>query len=284
MKLVNGESPPTKKGNPMSDLGTEKTGGLPPRILIYGTPKIGKSSFGAAADRPIFNQIEDGLDALNVDAFPLVGSFDDTMNNMVKLLEADHDHKTLVTDSLDHLEPYIWAQICAECNAERIELADGGYGKGYVSALNLWREFYKLQNRLRKERGMTIINICHAKVQRFESPVTDAYDRYELKLHKSASALAFEVSDIILFANYYVGIKKEADSAKQKDDDKRKRGVGSGERILYTEERPAFIAGNRYGLPPEIPFDKAGECWNTIASHVPFFAAPEPKKKKAKAE
>lgn len=253
-------------------LKTKKTGGLPPRILIYGPPKIGKSSFGANAPEPIFLQIEDGLDALNVEAFEQVTSFEEVMMNMVELRDEEHDRQTLVTDSLDHLERLIWKQVCAESNVERIELADGGYGKGYVAALNLWTEFYALQNELRKQRGMTIVNICHAQVKRFESPTTDAYDRYEVKLHKSAAALAIELSDIVLFANYYTSIKKEADSSKQKDDDKRKRGIGSGERNLYTEERPAFIAGNRYSLPPEITFDKDGEHWATIAAHVPYFS------------
>lgn len=263
-------------------LKTTKTGGLPPRILIYGPPKIGKSSFGANAPEPIFQQIEDGLDALNVEAFEQATTFEEVMMNMVQLRDEQHDKKTLVTDSLDHLERLIWKQVCEESNVTSIELANGGYGKGYVAALNLWTEFYGLQNELRKQRGMVIVNIAHAQIKRFESPVVDAFDRYEIKLHKSAAALAVELSDIILFANYYVGIKKEADSAKQKDEDKRKRGVGSGERILYAEERPAFIAGNRYSLPSEIPFDKEGEHWGIIAGSVPFFNAAEPETKKKK--
>jgi len=32
----------------------------------------------------------------------------------------------------------------------------------------------------------------------------------------------------------------------------RTRAVGSGERVLYTEERPAWLAKNRYGLPSEM--------------------------------
>lgn len=262
-------------------LKTEKTGGLPPRILIYGPPKIGKSSFAALADRPIFQQTEDGLDALNVDAFPKAESFEQVMMNMVDLRDQPHDFGTLATDSLDHLEPLIWKQVCSESNVERIELADGGYGKGYTAALNLWTEFFNLQNELR-HKGMVIVNIAHAQVKRFESPVTDAYDRYEIKLHKSAAAKAAELSDIILFANYYVGIKKDTDSSKQKDADKRKLGVGSGERTLYTEERPAFIAGNRYSLPPEIPFDKGGEYWSVIAQNIPFFNKVQDEKKAKK--
>jgi hypothetical protein len=33
----------------------------------------------------------------------------------------------------------------------------------------------------------------------------------------------------------------------------RTRGQGEGERVMYTEERPTWIAKNRYGLPAEMP-------------------------------
>jgi hypothetical protein len=251
--------------------GVTTTGGLPPRITIYGPPKIGKSSFGAMADSPIFQQAEDGLDALKVPAFPKLESFSDAMKNLENLATKKHNYKTIVTDSADHLEPLIWKETAASENLKSIE--DFGYGKGYIKALDLWREYFEAIDYLRSERGMTSVMIAHHQIKRFESPVTDAYDKYEIKLHKNASALLIENSDIILFANYFVGIKKEADSSRQKDDDKRKRAIGSGERILYTEERPAFSAGNRYGLPSEIPFDKDGSYWGVIADHVPFFNA-----------
>jgi hypothetical protein len=87
-------------------------------------------------------------------------------------------------------------------------------------------------------------------------------------MHKAASALLMEHSDIVIFANYFVGITKEK---KGFDKEGRKRAIGSGERILYTCERPAATAKNRYGLPEEIPFDHAGNYWSVIAQHVPYW-------------
>lgn len=254
-------------------LNVSKSGGKPPRILIYGPQKIGKSSFGSLADRPVFIQAEDGLDAIGADAFPLSKSFDEIMSNLTDLATQPHDYKTVVIDSLDWMEPMIWQQVCKEHNVKTIEEVLKGYGKGYVQALNVWREYIDAINYLRDEKRMTVVQIAHAHIKRFENPETDAYDRYEIKLHKSASSLVMEHSDIILFANYYVGIKKEE---KPMNKEGRKRAIGSGERVLYTEERPSFMAGNRYGLPAEIPFDKEGQYWNVIAQHVPFFTNSEP--------
>lgn len=245
-----------------------KTVPKPPRILIYGPQKIGKSSFGALADRPVFIQAEDGLGGITTDTTGLSHSFKEIMDKLQSLAEDEHDFKTVVVDSVDWLEPLIWQQVCKEHNVKNIEEVLKGYGKGYVKALDLWREYIEVLDYLCNVKGMTVIQIGHSQIRKFENPETDIYDRYELKLHKSASALLMEHSDIILFANYYIGVKKE-DKAFSKEG--RKRAVGSGDRILYTEERPAFMAGNRYSLPSEIPFDKAGGYWSVLANAVPFF-------------
>ena len=42
------------------------------------------------------------------------------------------------------------------------------------------------------------------------------------------------------------------------------RALGSGERVLYTEERPAFLAKNRYSLPDVLPLD-----WQAFATAMP---------------
>lgn len=249
-------------------MNVSRTTGKPPRILIYGPQKIGKSSFGSLSDKPVFIQVEDGLDNIDVDSFPLAHSFQEVMKNLQSLAEEEHDFKTVVIDSLDWLEPLVWEQVCQEHQVKSIEQVMKGYGKGYVEALNVWREYIAMINYLRDEKGMTVIQIAHAQIKKFENPETDIYDRYELKMHKSAGSLMMEHSDIILFANYYVGVKKEEKSMSKEG---RKRAVGTGERILYTEERPAFMAGNRYSLPFEIPFTKDGAYWSTIAEHVPFF-------------
>lgn len=240
----------------------------PPRILIYGCAGIGKSTFGAMADRPVFIQTEDGLDALDVPAFPLARSFTEVMGYIGELAEKEHEFKTLVIDSLDWLEPLVWAQCIAENptteKGKRVEnIEDYGWGKGYVIALNVWREYIDALNYLRSEKGMTIIQIAHANIKRFENPDTDPYDRYQIKMQQRATDLVMEHCDMVLFANYFVATRKaETDKVK---------GVGSGERLLYTEERPSYIAKNRYGLPDSIPFDKEGNYWATIAQHVPFF-------------
>ena len=47
----------------------------PPRILMHGVAGVGKSTFAADADRPVFVMTEDGLGKLQVPHFPLATSY-----------------------------------------------------------------------------------------------------------------------------------------------------------------------------------------------------------------
>jgi hypothetical protein len=215
----------------------------PPRILIHGVHGVGKTTFAAGAPDPVFIVTEDGLGTLDVPHFPLARTFDDVMQALASLYTEEHVFRTLVVDSADWLEPLVWARVCKDQGWSSIE--DAGYGKGYVNALDLWRQYIEGLNALRDDKGMAIVQIAHTDIKRFDSPEFEPYDRYVIKLHTKASALLQEHSDVVLFANYRISTVK-ADVGFNK---KVTRALGSGERLLHTAERPAFLAKNRYALP-----------------------------------
>jgi hypothetical protein len=236
----------------------------PPRILIHGGPGIGKSTFAASASRPLFVLTEDGLGTLDVPHFPLAQSFDEVMRSLAALYTEPHDFQTLVVDSLDWLEPHVWVKTCQANRWPDIEAP--GYGKGYVAALTFWRQYLEGINALRLDRGMTIIQIAHSHIRRFDSPEVEPFDRYEIKLHRSASALLQEHSDVVLFAGYRIStIKSDVGFNK-----KVTRAVGSGERLLHTAERPSFLAKNRFSLPDTLPLS-----WQDFAAAMPHFTTKQ---------
>ena len=230
----------------------------PPRMLIHGVAGVGKSTFAANADNPVVVATEDGLGMLKVASFPVAKSFDEVMEGLAALYSEPHEFRTVVVDSVDWLEPLIWKKACDDNRWASIE--EPGYGKGYLAALDLWRQYLDGLNALRDERGMTVIQIAHTDIKRFDSPEHEPYDRYVIKLHARAAALLQEHSDIVLFANYRISTVK-ADVGFNK---KVNRALGSGERVLYTAERPAFLAKNRYGLPDVLPLD-----WAAFAAAMP---------------
>lgn len=223
----------------------------PRRVMLYGTHGIGKSTFGSMAPRPIFIQTEDGLGEIDCDRFPLTQTFGEAMQALSELYTAEHPYQTAVIDSLDWLERLIHADVCRQKGVENIE--DIGFSKGYTFALTPWREFLTGLDALRNDRGMTIVLLAHARVERFENPETETYDRYVPRLHKFSSALIQEWCDEVLFATYRVHTKVNDEGFGRK----KARGLGTGERILRTTERPAHVAKNRLNLPEELPLD-----WN----------------------
>ena len=232
----------------------------PPMILNFGVSGIGKTSLGASAPNPIFLQTEDGLGSLNVSTFGVMKTFDEIMNAIGSLYSEEHDFKTLVLDSCDHAEPLVWAQCCKDNGWKNIE--EPSYGRGYAAALDLWRVMLEGLRALRDERNMTVILLAHSTIQKFSAPDSESYDRYVPKMHKGASALVQETMDAILFSNYRIStIKSDAGFNKTIT-----RAVGAGDRVLYTEERPAFIAKQRYDMPASIPM-----TWDAIASAIPYF-------------
>lgn len=229
---------------------------LPRRVMLYGVHGIGKSTFGAMAPKPVFIQTEDGLASIETSRFPLAESFDDVMDAIMSLYSEQHDFQTVVIDSADWLEQLIWKEVVrrrptTERGRDVNSIEDYGFAKGYTYALEPWREVIDGLNALRKERGMMVIMIAHAKIERFENPETDPYDRYSPRLNKHASALIQEWCDEVLFATYKVHTKQTDEGF----DKTRTRGIGTGDRILRTTERPAHMAKNRLGLPDELPLE-----------------------------
>lgn len=246
----------------------------PPRILVFGVSGIGKTTLCSEAPNPIFIQTEDGLGMIQSDAFPLAKSYEEVREALGSLINDEHDYKTLVMDSLDWLEPLIQQEVCRQQGVDSIESIP--YGKGFIMAMDIWRDYLTGLNTLRDTRGMMIIQTAHSDIKRFESPEIDSYDRYVIKLHAKAAAIVQEHSDCVFFTNYKTHVVQEDVGFNQK----RNRAIGAGARMVYTQEKPSFTSKNRYGLPAEISLDD--NTWSVLASNIPWFkqfaeAKPEPK-------
>jgi hypothetical protein len=225
---------------------------MPPRLLLYGTEGIGKSTFAAQAPVPIFIQTEDGLDEIACDKFPLAGTLDEVLAALCELHSEQHSYKTVVIDSLDWLERLIFDSLCREYSVSSIEKVDGGYARGYTHALTYWRQVLTLLNRLRAERGMIVICIAHSKIERFEDPESSAYDRYTPRLNKHACGLICEWADAVLFATRKFRVQTEDAGFSRKRGLAFALGKDGGERVIRTIGGPSCIAKNRYSLPEEL--------------------------------
>jgi AAA domain len=239
-----------------------------PRIVLHGTHGIGKSTLGASAPGAVFIPTEDGTDVLDVTSFPIATSEQDVLDAIGVLIAEEHEFQTVVIDTADWLENLIWRAVASEKGSPTIEGTGErgdplGYGKGYRFALEHWRQILEGLDLLRNEKSVMPIILAHSQIKRFDDPTTSSYDRYMLDLHTSAAALLCEWADIVGFLNYRVSIK-ETDVGFNR---RVVKGKSGGDRILYLEERPGFIAKSRYDLPDELAIPKV-DGWQTLEAEI----------------
>lgn len=243
---------------------------LPSRMILHGVEGVGKTSFAAHAPAPIFGMArgETGLETLidnkrlgDIPHFPEWMLFSDVIGSCESLLEQDHQYKTLVIDTLNGVERLCHEHVCQrDYNGDWGKSGFTSYMQGYDVACADWRAFLGLLDRLREEKRMAIIGLCHTKVTPFRNPEGADFDRFQPAVHAKTWELTHRWADTVLFANYYVATEKQ---------DGRNKGKGGQDRVLHTVRHAAYDAKNRAGLPEEIDMGTNGqEAWTNFINAV----------------
>lgn len=237
----------------------------PPIVLVYAGAKTGKTTLASEFPAPYYCRTGEGerqSSGTPMMSFGVSESYQDVIYQMDWMLSEEHDRKTFVLDAGDGLEIHIRNEACARNGWKDIE--EPGFGKGYAAESAIWREFVAKALKL-KLAGYFVVIICHVKAKTVPGVTTDSYPRYMPNLRDEAVGLVVDASDIIGFLHQRVSIVKEDAGFKKTN----KRGAGGGDVVIAVQERPGFIAGNRYDIPePTIPF-KRGEGFDEIAKYLP---------------
>jgi hypothetical protein len=238
----------------------------PQVTLIYGPNKVGKSLFASRFPDPIILDLEGGSSHLDVQRIgPDEMSTFETFNQVLtELLSSDHKYRTVVIDTAESLEGLIFDHILSEGKVKSIEQYGGGFGKGYVRSRELMREVMHKLKTLNEKKQMHVNIVAHSQVKTHTDPHENVqYDRFIMRTNDKMAAIIKDLVDQILFATYKVYTKHEEGKNKAK-------AYGEGERVMFTEWRPAFDAGNRLGLPFEMPLS-----YETYMSAVQASSRPE---------
>jgi len=257
---------------------TRKTATLPPIIVTHGLPGVGKTTFAQNFPKPVFIQTEDGCPSgLEIETFGQLDNFSSVIEALKHLGTQEHNYCTCVVDSLDKLEPLIFAALCAQRGYSSIE--SPGYGKGYVEADSFWLDFLRGCDWLRRSRNMIVVLIAHSEITTINDPRVASYTSYQLRLHKRARALVEDSADLIGFLATDVVIKNEQGGFGKT----RARADGGSTRWLHVEGRPAFVAKNRYAMPERILIAQRFDYMPTFGKFFPqpqagetLVAAPQP--------
>lgn len=221
------------------------------KVVIYGPEGIGKSSFASQFPEPVFIDTEGSTDNMDVARLDKPTSWTMLVNEIAFIKANPTECKTLIVDTVDWAEQLAVAHVCSQHGKQGIE--DFGWGKGYTYVQEEMGRFLNALSDL-VDMGINVVLTAHAQIKKFEQPdEMGSYDRYELKLGQKTGSktapLVKEWADMVLFANYKT-LVMTTDNGKKK--------AQGGERVMYTNHRPAWDAKNRHGLPDEMPFNYAG--------------------------
>lgn len=240
-----------------------------PRIVLLGVEKVGKSTTASQAENAIFIPMkgERGIDEIDCAKFPPATTYGELIDTLGLLYREEHEHKTVVIDSASALEPLIWDHACRLNSVDSVEKIGGGFGKWKNETLKFWRDLTDGLDALRDDRNIGSIIIGHVKAKEFNDPEADPYTQYQFDITDNAANLLYRWADGIFFATFKKALVQKSDQGFNK---KAARATGTGQRVMYTEKRPAHPGGNRYSLPYELPLS-----WQKFTEALNSKAMPE---------
>jgi hypothetical protein len=221
---------------------------MPRKIIIYGPPKLGKSTLAGSTKNALMIPTEDRVAHIGCDKTPVIQHYQDMLDVFDFLLkEKKHSYKRVIIDSLDWLEPILHSYICEKKGLKSLtddHNKETAFQKGlkYV-AVEGWKSFLFNCDVLR-ENGFDVIIVAHSQTITINPPTSDSYDKAVMKIDKNALAVVEEWADLIGYYTQEIFVKKEEKSLNQKG-----RAITSKKRILHLSgENPAMINGNSFGL------------------------------------
>ncbi len=218
---------PQAKAKPNRDL-SSKT------ILLYGPPKIGKSTLASRFPDALFMECEPGLGELEVFKVP-THNWTDFLAACKLVAEGNHKFKTIVVDTIDNAFKSCSEHVCHENNVQYE--GDLSHGKGWALVKNEW---HRVLTRL-ASLPYGLVLISHSVDKRMETR-TGEVTKTQPSLPDRARAVVLGLVDMVLYCDT-VACKGEG-------------GAVEIQRIMRTKPHPRYEAGDRTGRLPEVlPLD-----------------------------
>ncbi|MFA5898007.1 MAG: ATP-binding protein [Hyphomicrobium sp.] len=237
-----------------------------PRLVIYGEPGVGKSTFGAAAPGAIVVPTEDGTLGLSVARIPNEGkceSWGELMFALKALRDREHAHKWVILDTFNNAEHLCAAMVCERdfsgvWNSAKGKEGYNAYGKGDKATAEEFRELLNLLDVLQQKKNMGVILLGHIGLHKQGNAMGSDFQKFGGDCGKATWNIICGWADQVAHAGREMRVSaKEGEKAKAS-------AIGS-ERWLTFEGGPARDAKSRAGY--EMP-EKILLSWDEYAAHL----------------
>jgi hypothetical protein len=210
----------------------------PPKMIVYGQPGVGKTTFAASAEAVLLD-CENGAGAVpGLTRTPYLQSWPQMRKWLVELATAPPDGVAAVAiDTIDWMVQRIVEHVVLDLDGKAqgditntLGTAHGGYFKAREIVQNIvYRDLLPMLNAV-ADSGVAIILLAHAANTKITTP--EGFDQRLAApdLPQWIAPPFIEWADAVLYAH--------------RQDDRR---------VLLTEGTNVILAKNRYGLPTELP-------------------------------
>ncbi len=204
------------------------------KILLWGPPKIGKSTTASQFPGAVFLATEDGQRALSCYRVP-VDSWLTFLAACRELASGGHDFKTVVVDTIGNLHSLCRRHICRKLGVEHE--ADAPFGRGYVLVQD---EFERALTELsRLPLGLLLIG--HSEAEEAQTR-TGTLHRVVPALPARPRRFILGLVDIVLYATLIPERGPDGKTVMR--------------RVVRTHPNDSYEAGDRTGrLPDPIDLD-----------------------------